>query len=400
MTKRPDDRSLRVELDSLDSDSAPPVVHTFLELASIPSQARDEARVASWCQGYLEALGLQVDEDDAGERIPGGAGSGNIYVRLPATEGVEGIPIFFCAHLDTVTLDDDLDPVIEDRDGQLVITNSSSAILGGDNKAAVAVMLELVRELVSTGAAHAGVELILTPCEEIGLLGAKAFDVSRLSAQHGYVFDHANDIGSIVVQAPSQISIKAVFRGTASHSGIAPEDGRSSIRAAADAIAAMPHGRLDAKTTANVGLIEGGTAVNIVPEHCILRAEVRSLEHERAAAVTEEVLGAFTDAASRHAVDVDITCVDEYRAYCLREQSPVVTHAVRALIAAGYDKPELVTCGGGSDANVFNRVGKPCANLPNGMRQIHTSDEHIYIQDLVSMLEVSRQLVWCAVKRD
>jgi tripeptide aminopeptidase len=381
----------RIAVDDLPAEQAPPVLHTFLDLAAIPSEARDEGRVATWCRGYLEGLGLQVDEDDAATTIPdGGAGCGNLYVRLEPT--APGTPIFLCAHLDTVALEDAVVPVLEDRDGVLAVTNEREAILGGDNKAAVAVMLELVRELVQSGEPHAGVELVLTPCEEIGLLGAKAFDASKLQAAFGYVFDHANDIGKVVVQAPSQVSITATFTGVASHSGIAPEQGRSAIRAAADAIAAMPHGRVDERTTANVGLVDGGTAVNIVPERCTIHGEVRSLDHERAAAVTEDVLAAFADAATRHAVDVDVQCTDEYRAYAFTERSKPVAHAVRALRAAGHE-PQLVPCGGGSDANVFNLTGTPCVNLPNGMRLIHTSDEYVEVRDLVGMLEVSRQLV-------
>ena len=391
------DTTHRIEVEAMSPEEAPPVLHTFLEMAGIPSPARHEERVAAWCRGYLEGLGLEVHEDDAAETIPrGGAGCGNLYVHLPPTDGASGTPIFLCSHLDTVTLEDEVVPVLEERNGVVCVTNENEAILGGDNKAAVAVMLELVRELVESGDPHAGVELILTPCEEVGLLGAKAFDTSRLYANHGFVFDHANDIGKIVYQAPSQVSLRATFTGVASHSGIAPEAGRSAIRAASDAIAAMPHGRIDEQTTANVGLIEGGTAVNIVPEHCTFRAEVRSLDHDRAAAVTEDVLAAFTDAATRHSVDLDVQRRDEYRAYEFTEKTPVVAHAMRALEATGFT-PELVPCGGGSDANVFNHAGVPCANPPNGMRMIHTTDEYIEVRDLVTMMEVARNLVRTAL---
>ncbi|MCB0877772.1 MAG: M20/M25/M40 family metallo-hydrolase [Thermoleophilia bacterium] len=387
------DTTHRIALEALKPEEAPAVLHAFIDLCAIPSPARDEGRAATWCRGFLEGLGLEVEEDDAADTIPrGGAGCGNLYVRLPATPGATGTPIFLCAHLDTVALEDDVVPVLEDRNGVLCVTNEREAILGGDNKAAVAVMLELVRELVESGEPHAGLEIVLTPCEEVGLLGAKAFDTTKLDAEFGYVFDHANDIGKIVFQAPSQVSIVATFTGVASHSGIAPEAGRSAIRAAADAIAAMPHGRIDGETTANVGLISGGTAVNIVPERCTLKAEVRSLDHDRAAAVTEDVLAAFTDAATRHGVDLDVQRRDEYRAYRFSEKHPVVAHAMRALEASGYE-PKLVPCGGGSDANVFNVAGVPCANLPNGMRLIHTTDEYIEVRSLVEMLEVARNLV-------
>jgi tripeptide aminopeptidase len=384
----------RVAIESLDPEQAPQVLRTFMDLAAIPSPARDEGRAAMWCRGYLEGIGLTVEEDDAATTIPGGgAGSGNLLVRLPAT--APGTPIFLCAHIDTVALEDDVVPVLENRDGELVVTNERDAILGGDDKAAVAVMLEVVRELVESGEPHAGVELLLTPSEEIGLLGAKAFDTSKLVATYGFVFDHANDIGKVVVEAPTQISIRATFTGVAAHSGIAPEQGRSAIRAAADAIAAMPHGRIDERTTSNIGLTSGGTAGNIVPEECRLQGEVRGLDAERCAEVTEQVLAAFSDAASRHAVDLDIVRREEYHGYKFSARTPVVAHAMRALDALGIE-PELVPCGGGSDANVFNQGGMPCANMCNGMRLIHTRDEYIEVRDLSTMLEITRQLVQVA----
>lgn len=364
------------------------LVSTFLELAAIESPARHEGEVATYVRGYLEALGLEVEEDDAGERIP--AGCGNLTVRLPAT--APGTPIFLCSHLDTVALDDEVVPVVTD-DGR--ITNERDAILGGDNKAAVAVMLELVREFVDqhgAAAPHAGLEVVFTPCEEIGLLGAKLYDPSGLTARHGYVFDHANDIGKIVVQAPSQVSLRIVFSGRAAHSGIAPEQGRSAIRAAADAITRLQLGRIDEQTTANVGLIEGGTAVNIVPERCTIHAEARSLDHDRVSGLSQQMIATCADVAAEHGMDVQIDAVDEYRAYSFRDANPAVRHAAAALTAAGYE-PQLVPCGGGSDANVFNANGKPCVNLCNGMRLIHTSDEYIEIADLQGMLRVARELV-------
>jgi tripeptide aminopeptidase len=366
-----------------------PLVRTFMDLAAQPSPAHEEGPCADYVRGYLEALGLEVEEDQAGERIP--AGCGNLTVRLAAT--APGTPIFLCSHLDTVALEAPVEPVLTD-DG--CITNRNQAILGGDNKAAVAVMLELLRELVESGEPHAGVEVVFTPCEEVGLLGAKAFDTSRLRSTFGYVFDHANDIGKVVVEAPSQVSITATFTGAASHSGIAPELGRSAIRAAAEAISAMPHGRIDERTTANVGLIEGGTAVNIVPEKCVLRGEVRSIDHDRAVEVTEEVVRAFTDAAGRHDVDLDLAVHDEYRSYAFTAKTPAVAHAMGALERSGYE-PLLVPCGGGSDANVFNAAGVQCVNMCNGMRKIHTRDEYIEVADLEGMLGVARELVRGAV---
>lgn len=361
------------------------VVSTFVDLAAIESPAHEERECANYIIGYLEALGLDVSEDDAATTIP--AGAGNLTVRLPGT--TDGTPIFLCSHMDTVALADKVVPVITD-DGR--ITNEREAILGGDNKAAVAVMLELVHDIVKGDIPHAGLEVVFTPCEEVGLLGAKAYDPSQLHAKLGFVYDHGNDIGKIVQQAPSQVSLRFTFIGRAAHSGIAPEEGRSAIRAAAEALSRMPHGKVDEQSTANVGLIEGGTAVNIVPEYCTLRAEARSLDHARATELANLMIECCTDTANAHGVDVEIDMVDEYRAYSFREANPAIKIASAALSAAGYT-PELIPCGGGSDANIFNGVGLTCANLCNGMRMIHTSDEYMEIVDLEGMLRVSHELI-------
>lgn len=366
------------------------VVTTFIEIASLSSPAHAEEPAAEYVREYLRDIGVSWIEDDAADRIP--AGCGNITVRLEPT--VEGTPIFMCSHLDTVALEDDVVPIVTD-DGH--ITNDRDAILGGDNKAAVAVMLELIRELSSGATPHAGVEVVFTPCEEVGLLGAKHFDASTLQATYGFVFDHADDIGLIVGEAPTQMSFTATFSGVASHSGIAPERGRSAVRAAAEAIARMPHGRIDDETTTNIGLISGGTAVNIVPESCVIRGEVRSLDHDRAQAVTQIVLDTISSAANLHNVDVAVDVHEEYRAYRFKESAPVVQHAWAALSAEGFE-PRLVPCGGGSDANIFNAAGTPCVNMCNAMRLIHTRSEYIAISDIESMLGVARSLVLHAVR--
>lgn len=366
------------------------VVRTFIELAALPSPAHQEAPAAEYVRGFLDDIGVAWTEDDAASAIP--AGCGNITARIPAT--ASGTPIFLCSHLDTVALEDDVVPIITE-DGR--ITNERDAILGSDNKAAVAVMLEMLRELAAGDMPHAGVEVVFTPCEEVGLLGAKHYDTAQLSAEFGFVFDHAHDIGNVVGEAPTQMSFTATFSGAASHSGIAPELGRSAIRAAAEAIARMPHGRIDDRTTTNIGLIDGGTAVNIVPEVCTVHGEVRSLDHDRAQTVAQQVLDTFASAANLQNVELSVDMHEEYRAYAFRETSPVVQHAFGALAAHGYT-PALIPCGGGSDANIFNAAGKPCVNMCNAMREIHTRSEYIELADLDAMLDVTRSLVTTAVR--
>jgi tripeptide aminopeptidase len=356
----------------------------FLELAALPSPPGRERVVADRVHAFLHDLGLETDEDAAGEAI--GSDIGNIYCRLPATG--RGTPIFLNAHLDTVPPTDEIEPVEEDG----IITNRRPTILGADNKAAVAVMLAAVRDLVSDGAAHAGVELVFTPMEEVGLRGAKRFDVSRLDAQFGYCYDHAAPIGDIVLAAPSQRSLRLVFKGRPAHSGIAPEDGRSAILAASRAIAAMPLGRIDDRTTANVGLIEGGIAGNIVPPECVVHAEARSRDEGRLAETVQSMLDACTAAAQETGCTVEAAVNSEYLTYRFRPDALPVALAVRALGREGYTA-RFIESGGGSDANAFNASGIPCVNLCNGMAEIHTSDEHITVADLEGMTRVTRALV-------
>ncbi len=283
----------------------------------------------------------------------------------------------------------ELDPVV-DEDG--FVRNSGGTILGADNKAAVVAMVEAVRRVVEEGRAHAGVELVLTAKEEVGLVGAKAFDSSRLRARVGYVYDMAAPIGTLIMAAPSARALDVRFRGRAAHSGMYPEDGRSAIAAAARAIADFRLGRLDHETTANVGTIEGGTARNIVPEWCSFRAEVRSLDERKVADVLEEMLEAATFAASLGECDVETEVDADYRGYRFKRDDEPVRIAVAAFERTGHE-PRFETTGGGADANVFNARGLECLNLANGMIDIHTPDERIAVDDLDTMVEVTLALI-------
>jgi tripeptide aminopeptidase len=248
------------------------VVSLFTELAALPSPPGDERLVADRVTAYLHDLGLEVAEDDAGARI--GSNAGNLYTRIAPTDET-GTPLFFCAHLDTVPPEGAIEPVLEDG----VIRNAAGTILGADDKAAVAVMLEAVRHVLAENRPHGGIELLFTPKEEVGLHGAAAFDQEQLHARVGYVYDQAAPIGEVVLGAPYAHSMEVRFHGRAAHSGMYPEEGRSAIAAAAKAIADFRLGRIDEESSANVGIIQGGTAGNIIPEWCTFLAEARS--HDR-----------------------------------------------------------------------------------------------------------------------
>jgi tripeptide aminopeptidase len=360
------------------------VVELFCDLAAISSPSRDERAVADAVLGRLRGMGLDPVEDDSGDRT--GSNIGNIHVALPATGGA-GTPIFLNAHLDTVPPDGPVEPEI--RNG--IVVNRRDTILGADNKAAVAVMLEAFARLAS-GAPHAGVELVLTPMEEVGLRGAKAFDTSRLQARFGYCYDHAAPIGNVVLAAPTQKSLELRFLGRAAHSGIAPEDGRSAIAAAARAVADMQLGRIDDATTANVGLIRGGVAGNIVPPECRVWAEARSRDPDRLRDQVQSMLDAATYAANLSDCELESRIISEYEGYRFARTHEAVQLVSRALDGCGYPVT-YIESGGGADANVFNAAGVPCVNVCNGMAEIHTASEHIAVADLEGMLDVTMGLI-------
>ncbi len=272
--------------------------------------------------------------------------------------------------------------------------SAGETILGADNKAAVAMLLELARRAALEGS-PVGVELLFTVCEERALAGAKAFDVERLRSDVGYVFDHATPIGEVVVAAPAYVRWEAELIGAAAHAGIRPEEGRSAVRAASLAIASMPHGRIDAQTTVNVARIEGGVAgTNVVPERCTVVGEVRSLDAGRVDEVVGQVVAAFQDAANDPGCECDVDVVVErlFEGYRLKPGEPAVACAEAALTACGYE-PVRIVSGGGSDANALMTAGLTCVNLANGTERNHEPTERVSQAALEGMLDVTYALL-------
>jgi tripeptide aminopeptidase len=295
---------------------------------------------------------------------------------------VQSPTILLCAHMDTVPLTAPVD--VLDSDG--VLRNRGEGVLGADNKAAIAVIMEAVRRLQAEGS-PVGLEILFTTCEELALAGAKAFDQSRLQSDYGFVFDHATPIGELIVAAPTFYRIEAELHGQAAHAGIRPEDGRNAIAAASSAIARLELGRLDPKTTANVGRIEGGTAVNVVAERCRVELEARSLDDGRAADVARTIVDAFTEAAADAEVDVQTMVEEQFRGFTLARTSPPVALAAAALEKRGIE-PRYIATGGGSDANVFVNRGLQVLNVANGTTGAHQPDESVTVDALETMADV------------
>ena len=289
--------------------------------------------------------------------------------------------------MDTVPLDGPVE--VERADG--LLTNRHEAILGADNKAAVATIMGAARRLVSSPP-PVGVELLFTTSEELALRGAKAFDRRRLGAEFGYVFDHASPVGEIVVASPTYYRLQASFRGRAAHAGIRPEAGRNAIAAAARAVAAMQIGRLDAETTANVGRIEGGTSANVVAERCVVELEARSLDVAKAGETVSAMVDAAAEAASDSDCDVETSVERLFQGYRLPRTAPAVQVAAAALAACGIE-PAYIPTGGGSDANAFISAGLPVVNLANGTERNHQPDESVTVDALEAMLDVTLAIV-------
>lgn len=352
---------------------------TFTTLCRIPSPTGDERACADWITEQLESFGLTVDEDDAGGAV--GSSAGNLLARVP---GADSRSILFCAHMDTVPPTAPVEPVQVNGGWE----NANEGILGADNKAAVAALLELARILTAGDEPPpVGVELLFTVAEETGLNGAREFDVSKLLSQFGYVFDHASPWGEVIVSSPSHVAITAEIRGKAAHAGLHPEQGVNAIVAAAAAITAMPQGRLDEHTTANVGTVVGGTAPNVVADRCVIEAEVRSVVQERVDSFVTMAVDALEDAADSAGCDLDITLQQTFTGYVLDATEPSLQLAQRALRRAGYE-PRLVATGGGADANAFRVNGFECTNLANGTERAHERSERVSNASLEAGLEV------------
>ena len=377
---------------------------TFAELCRIESPSGSERACADRVIAELRALEVGVDEDDAGSRVD--SDCGNLLARIPASTRSDalaagGAPqagggpspqprcVLLCAHLDTVPLLAPVDPVLVDGHWE----NANEGVLGADNKAAIAVMLALARHVCREGS-PLELELLFTVGEETALAGARAFDASRLRSEFGFVFDHASPIGELVVDSPTHFRVEATFHGAAAHAGIRPELGRSAILAAAHAISSLTVGRLDERTTLNVGTIDGGSAVNVVPERCSFVAEVRSLDEQRAEAVVGELVERVHAAANlpECECDVDVDVQRMFSGFHLPSTRPAVRAAEAALSACGY-APVRIASGGASDANELIARGLDVVNLANGTERNHEPGERVSVEALQRMLDVALALL-------
>jgi len=363
------------------------LVRTFLDLVKINSPSRNERDVADYLWPKLEELGFNVKEDNTGSKIGGNTGN-LIATKVGRLE--KGPRLFFSAHMDTVEANEGLEPII-DEDG--TIHTDGNRILGADCKAGISAILEAARVIVENDIPFRSLQILYSVSEETGLLGARYTDPADiLPGSIGYVFDTGQPVAGIVMSAPSHATISVKITGKAAHAGIDPENGISAIVAASNAISRMKLGRIDEETTANVGVISGGKARNIVPDMVEIKAEARSRNEDKLAAQAEHMIQTFQDAAKELGADVEIDVKSEYVTYSWKEEDEPIRIAMRASEAIGIE-PALVMGGGGSDANIFNANGIPAVVIGCGYWSPHSNEERIAIPDLVKTAEFALALV-------
>ncbi|MCL5808471.1 MAG: M20/M25/M40 family metallo-hydrolase [Deltaproteobacteria bacterium] len=363
------------------------VVEEFIALASLNSPSRREAPVAAYLVKRLKELGRAATVDESAPLT--GSDTGNLIVRVPGNTA--GPTILLCAHMDTVGPTEGMTPVI--RDG--IIYSNGETVLGADDKAGIAIVLTVLAELLAGDVPHGGIEIVFTVQEEVGLVGAKHLQAD-LQADFGYILDSSEEVGSIINQAPSQVSLDFVLEGKAAHAGVCPEKGINAIVAAASAIARLRTGRIDAQTTSNVGLFNGGKARNIVPDRAEVAIEVRSTEKIKLEREVEAVLTAFNEAAAASGARLTVRRDEPFETFLIPEAHPVIANAFRAGRSIGI-KPCLRTTGGGMDANVFNSCGLPCVGLGIGVADPHTPQEHISMAVLEAGVRFIKALIGEAV---
>lgn len=365
----------------------------FIKIVQIDSHSKKELQVALALQKDLEALGATVEFDQAGEAVGGDVG--NLIARLPGNDPTRP-PLLLSAHMDTVVPGEGIKPRVEGRK----IRSDGKTILGGDDKSGISIIMEVLRTLREKNLPHGEIEIVFTICEEFGLVGAKELDISRLHAKQGLVLD-CDNVGFLFTKSPSSDRLEFKVHGLEAHAGVCPERGLSAIQIASEAISKMKLGRIDEETTANIGIIQGGAATNIIPNYVYVKGESRSHNEEKLAAQTNHMRDCFRKAAEKFSLEIDGKKISgrieekiwrDYDKMDVSEGSPIVRSVTQAAKKLAF-KVQTKATGGGCDANVFNKKGLVVANLGTGMHDIHTVKESLDIDEMTQAAEIVLETV-------
>ncbi|PQJ85155.1 M20/M25/M40 family metallo-hydrolase [Aliivibrio sifiae] len=350
------------------------LINHFLDIVQIDSESKNEKAIAEALAEQLGELGFTVTKLPVPEHVSNGF---NIYARL---EGELEGSIVFSSHMDTVTPGNGIEPIIEDG----VIRSKGNTVLGGDDKSGISAVMEAVRVIKETNQAHKTIELAFTVYEEGGLHGSKNYDMSYIQSNHAIVLDSGGPIGTIITSAPGQQNLKVTITGRPAHAGLAPEEGINALTVAADAIMNMTLARIDEETTANIGVVHGGQATNIVMPELYIEGEARSLDDVKLAKQVEHMETTFKAATDKHGAEIEIISTRAYNAYKISDDNAHVASIKEAFESININ-PFTKSTGGGSDANVFNEKGLTTVNLSTGMSKVHTTEEFIKVSDMVDI---------------
>ncbi len=364
------------------------LVEEFLSLVRIDSLTKKERDMADALLKKLAHMGYEPYEDETAERIGGNAG--NVVCRI---KGERDKPaLLLMAHMDTVVPGLSKKPVVE---GDIIKTDGTT-ILGGDDAAGIAVILETLKSLKEEGTPFGDITLAFTVAEEGGLFGARNLDLSSFPADYAFILDDEGPIGTVAVKAPYYNRFMATFKGRAAHAGLEPEKGLSAILLASEAIANMPlFGRIDQESTSNIGIIQGGQARNIVCEACTVEGEVRSTEEEKIERFTREILESFKKTAEARGGTVEIELERMYPGYRIEEDDPIIQLLKEASQLSGIPL-NLHATGGGSDTNIINGAGIPAVDISVGMEKVHSTQEMIRISNMVKACEFLTAIIKAA----
>lgn len=354
------------------------LLNQFVKLVSIDSISKQEKEMSMFLSKEIESMGYKPIFDGASKRM--GGNSDNLIFKVEGNKQVS--PIVLLAHMDTVTPGNKKEAVINGD----YITSKKDTVLGGDDLAGVCVILEAIRVLKEENIAHGDIYVAFTVAEEVGLLGSKNLDYSKINAKYGFVLDNGGEIGTVAVKAPFQRVLDIEVIGKSAHAGIEPEKGISAIQVAADAISNMKLGRIDNETTANIGIISGGSATNIVCDKVNVKAEIRSIKEEKLVNQLNHIVDCLEEACAKFDAKFDIAQHKEYMGYDITKHTNILNILKKASKDAKMEL-NLETTGGGSDTNILNSNGIISCNLSVGMDKIHTVHERIKISDIIDSVK-------------
>lgn len=349
------------------------LISTFCDLVRIPSESPDDKEFIAYMEKLLQKEGAKTKSDDFG----------NLVAKFPAKNSSSKEPIMFCCHGDTVKPGIGIEPVVEEK----IIRSKGDTILGGDDKAGIAEIIEMLRSAKK----HPPIEVVITRCEEIAPAGAEFLDYSLIDSKMGYVLD-MDTPSDVIIGGPTAIFYTVKFKGVPAHSGVCPEKGISAIQAAAEAISNLKLGRIDDDTTTNVGVIKGGLSMNVIPEDAELAVECRSLNNETALKVFDEMKEVFNKAAKKFGATVQINATTALEAYSIPKDAKVVQLAVNAMKKNGIT-PDVKAIAGGTDATHINHKGIQTAVLGIGGRMMHSTEEYVIIDELIAITNIITTIV-------